>query len=498
MSQPFPDTPLYPQLLELIRLNCGLTFGDDRRETVCRAVQERMTQRGIPAPESYYALLRREGEELQALVELLTVNETYFFREPDHLNLLVDTLLPELLNTHDPSQPLSLLSAGCSTGEEAYTLAMLLAERQGVPRPFPFTITGIDIDSHAVAAARNGVYGKPSFRAMDPRMKERWFETAGHGAFRVRDSLRQQVRFEVANLLTAPNTELLPPPAIILYRNVSIYFPQEVQLRIFRQLADLLQEGGVLLVGASETLAHDVGILPLLERQGLFYFAKRPAVGIGDRRSTKRILSPPPPNVTSPPTAVPPTERRQPAPASRHPRMAVPVDTDPRRTFDNALVLARTQRDDEALALLGDLIERNGTFLKAHGLKACLLLNNSRYDEARTAAEAMLELDPLCREACLLLGIIARHRGDNDEGFRRFREALYIDPDCWLAHFYTAEILFNRQERKRALGSYEAALRLLHNDTLQDPGQAFFPLAFNVPQFISICRHKLSLLQENG
>lgn len=93
-----------------------------------------------------------------------------------------------------------------------------------------------------------------------------------------------------------------------------------------------------------------------------------------------------------------------------------------------------------------------------------------------------------------MLGMISRQSGNNDEAFRRFREAIYLKPTCWLAHFYNAELLYAQQDLKRARSSYETSLKILDNGVLKEQGQAFFPLTFNAEQFIVICRHKLSLL----
>jgi chemotaxis protein methyltransferase CheR len=129
-------------------------------------------------------------------------------------------------------------------------------------------------------------------------------------------------------------------------------------------------------------------------------------------------------------------------------------------------------------------------------LKGSLLLSAARYDEALEVCHRILALDPLCLEACLMLGMIARHRGKNDDAFRHFREAVYLDASCWLAHFYSAEILFAQGDAKRARTGYETASRLLGKGGADAHGQAVFQLSFNAEQFIVICQHKLSLLKE--
>jgi chemotaxis protein methyltransferase CheR len=370
-----------------------------------------------------------------------------------------------------------------------------------------FTITGVDIDSSAIAAAGNGVYGKGSFRSMDPGVRERYFDPSGPGAFRIRESIRKLVGFEVVNLLGPFYPQGMHLPDIIFYRNVSIYFPQEVQRTIFAKLAGLLNEGGYLMVGAAETIHHDIGVLSLINRDDLFFYRKTPAPVFEERRGARRhesiSVSPGPAAAVAPaalsvaPRHVRRPEARPPERPRQGPDCASPV-RDVKALFDAALALACNGGTDEALGILDTIIERDASFTKACTLKGSLLLSAARFDEATALCYGILSRDPLCLEAYLMLGVIARHRGNNEAGFQRFREAIYLDPACWLAHFYTAEILFVQGEAKRARSGYEAASRILEKGAPRPHGQAFFPLSFNAEQFIVICRHKLSLLKEIG
>jgi chemotaxis protein methyltransferase CheR len=476
---------------ELILNTCGFSLEMGREQTLINAVRERMVLRGLDAAADYHALLIRDGRELGGLVELLTVNETYFFREPGHLSVAADKLLPECLS-RSAGKPVRILSAGCSTGEEPYTLAMMLRERYGADSQRLFAITGVDIDSGAIAGARLGVYGRSSFRHMDQGVLERYFEPAGPAEFRVREGIRKLVDFEVVNLLEPSYPQGMREPDLIFYRNVSIYFPQQVQQKIFTRLAGVLKCGGYLIVGASETIHHNTGILSLAECDSLFFYHKSGAAFFKERRVSGQDA--------------PVYERRQqakPVPLSLKPRPdRTGTDAGGNRPeqeghlFDTALGLARSGQGEKALQLLADIIEREPSFAKPLMLKGSLLLSAARYDEALEVCHRILALDPLCLEACLMLGMIARHRGKNDDAFRHFREAVYLDASCWLAHFYSAEILFAQGDAKRARTGYETASRLLGKGGADAHGQAVFQLSFNAEQFIVICQHKLSLLKE--
>lgn len=482
---------------ELMLRTCGHCFENEREQTLSAGLGCRMAARGIDDHAAYFTLVSRDSEELLRLTELLTVNETYFFREPDHLNLMVDTLIPELVAARN-GRPVKILSAGCSTGEEPYSIAILLRERFGAESERMFAITGVDIDSTVIETARQGVYGRGSFRGVDEILFERYFEPAAPGKFQVSDAVRKQVGFEVVNLLGGTYPYRMQLPDIILYRNVSIYFPGQIQREIFGNLAELLALGGCLLVGASETIHHDVGILSLVKQDSLFFYRKFPPLVFEERRTSSRHSRASARGAGGVPHAV--TSFR---PEACHAKRSgersgnpvqSPVPHDVGACFDEALALAHRQEHDKAFALLDAIIARDSTFEKAYSLKGSLLLSISRFDEARAVCEALLERDPFCLEAYLMHGMIARQNGDDEGAIRRFREAIYLDPACWLAHFYTAELLYMQQEGKRARGSFETALKILEKGTPREHGMAFFPLSFNAEQFIVICRHKLSLL----
>lgn len=473
---------------ELILLTCGFILEQGREQTLLQGLRTRMARRGVASLPAYHALVLRDRAELAQLVELLTVNETYFFREPDHLNLVADKLLAEILAERE-QRPVRIVSAGCSTGEEPYTVAMMLRDRYGADCERLFSITGVDIDGSAVASARRGVYGKGSFRGLDPGALQRHFSPAGPGEYRVGDEVRKLVSFEVVNLLSPCYPDGMRLCDVIFYRNVSIYFPAEVQRKIFSNLAELLNEGGYLVVGATETLHHDIGVLSLVQREALFCYRKSPVrLAFAERRSERRT----PPAPVSRAAASTAREWSGRTKVEPLPRPASPT-REVKGLFDTALGLACAGKEEEALELLDRVIEGDPGFGKALTLKGSLLVNGARFDEAASVCRKIVACDPLCPEGYLMLGVIARYLGDEEEALKRFREAVYLDQACWLANFYSAEILLGRGEARRAKSGYEAALRTLRSVPPRERGTAFFPLTFNAEQFMVICRHKLSL-----
>ncbi len=470
---------------DLLLQTCGHTFEQEREQALAAALARRMATLNVRRHDSYHARLLHDRDELLRLTELLTVNETYFFREPEHLRLMVENM-PEFM-TGCGQRPVRILSAGCSTGEEPYSIAIMLRERFGADGEQRFAITGVDIDSTAIATARQGVYGESSFRGIGNALLQRYFQPLGAGRFRIGEAIRKQVEFEVVNLLDDAYTQKMQAPDIILYRNVSIYFPGQVQQKIFRKLAELLVDGGCLLVGATETMHHDLGILSLVKHDSLFYYRKTPRAYFQERRSPGGFASPAVErrrHVAHVMAAVRPTDAevgRMPSP-------------DTGESYGTALALARDRRADDALAMLDGIIAQDASFIGAYTLKANLLLNAGCFGEVADICNQAIARGLLCPEIHLMLGMVARQQGDDDDALKRFREALYLDASCCLAHFYSAEIHYGRGDQPRARRSYEAAARILEKTAADAADQGLLPLAVNVDQFVAVCRHKLSLL----
>jgi chemotaxis protein methyltransferase CheR len=211
----------------LVRQRLGLQFEGSRLDALGDVLHERMAALGADGPE---ACFERVGagfrDELRALAEKLTVGETFFFRNPDQLRALAEAVLPERLQAAG-GRPLRLLSAGCASGEEPLTLAMVARQRLG--EAAPVTILGVDVNAAALARAARGRYSAWSLRQTPPDLRERHFRPAGRD-FAVDEAVRRLVVFEERNLVDDGD----PWPAgsfdVIFCRNVIMYFAAETAL----------------------------------------------------------------------------------------------------------------------------------------------------------------------------------------------------------------------------------------------------------------------------
>ena len=215
----------------------------------------------------YAALLAEDSGDGRRERELLTVRfttgETYFYRDAGQFELLADRVLPELIQRRGAERSLRIWSAGCASGEEAYSLAMLVDQFSPQLAGWNVLILGTDIDSKAIAKARRGSYGSWSFRALDSARKERYFQARGD-QWTIAPSLRDMVTYRSGDLLHDPYPDDLSglhDMDLIVCRNVFIYLEPEAAAGIAAKFADTLAEDGYLMTGHSELFGHPVGTL---------------------------------------------------------------------------------------------------------------------------------------------------------------------------------------------------------------------------------------------
>ena len=243
---------------ELLRKHCGLHFDESSRFLLERRVGRRVRELGLGGFAAYHYSLRSQGgdEELAHLIDLLTTNETYFFRERSQLQALVDEVVPQLLRNRPAgsSRPISIWSAGCSSGEEPYSVVALAMEA-GLDPGRNLRVIASDISRPVLTKSRRGVYRESSFRDTSEELRRRYFVDKD-GLLRISDEVKKHVDFIHLNLLDESKISLLGTMDVILCRNVIIYFDAETKRRVIQTFYDRLRPGGFLLLGHSESLIN--------------------------------------------------------------------------------------------------------------------------------------------------------------------------------------------------------------------------------------------------
>ncbi len=409
----------------------GLVFDDSRRATLSAIVFDRLHTAGFADVAHYLAYVRSTAgaAEKQVLLDAVTIQETHFFRNLPQMEALRRQILPDLVN-HAASarRPLTIWSAGCSTGEEPFTLAMLALEAVASRPQVPVRILGSDVSASALAVASQAIYSGRTISLAEPGAVERWFDPMGEGALRVKREVRDLVEFRLHNLVTEPPPFSMNEIDLLVCRNVTIYFARETTRQLVHRFHGAMREGGYLVLGHAETLWQVSDAFSL--------------VPVGEAFAYRRESRPVPRGRTGVPN--PPTAQR----------------VEPRRIGRGRLKSpVRVVRPKAAAVPPG------GT---ASGLPAAReLLAAGRYPEAAALAAAEVVHDPLSVEAYVIQGRALSNTGDDLAALDMLRKAVFLDPSAGHAHFLLASTLSRLGDSGAAALSFAAAAETLPMATPQ-------------------------------
>ena len=439
--------PAYADMARVLSSAIGISFPESRRQSVEQAMAAAWRRAGAPSALAY-AVALRDGAAIDDLVNEIVVGETYFFRDTGQFELLRREVFPELRRRG--GRGLLMWSAGCATGEEAYSLAIASAE--SAPEGAADLVYATDVSTRSLAAARAGVYGAWSMRGVPPEMIERIATTHGK-SYVVRDRWRERVEFARGSLAG----DVPPAPALasgamdlILCRNVLIYLDPAAVRRAVAQLYSALRDGGYLLTSPSDPPLWDLAPFTTLTTSAGIVYCRREAAAW--RAPATIAWAAEPPVMSPPPVAMVRAERT----ARRRPR-----SQDPSGALAHAEAAFAAGRwheaarssaglDDEMTALLhiratanasGTLeaeavcaaaASRYPTSAALHHLHALLLLELDRLDDAALAERRVLFLDSTVAVGHLALATIARRAGDLGlarRSYRNARDLLRAAPD---------------------------------------------------------------------
>lgn len=255
-SDPALDLEHFRLLRDLINRFCGIYFADDLSSILGRRLRPRLRALGIDRFDDYYRYLRfhpNAEAELEQAAEALTINETYFFREAYQLRAFAEDVLPQLhaRSAAKRRRKLDVWSAGCASGEEVYSLAMLI-DASGLFEDWDVRVFGNDISRRALGRARQACYGQASFRAMLPEF-ERYFVEGPEGK-QVDPRIRAMCHFGHLNLVNERRLAIVGRADVVFCRNVLIYFDQSSRMKVLDSIYERLERGGYLFLGHSESL----------------------------------------------------------------------------------------------------------------------------------------------------------------------------------------------------------------------------------------------------
>lgn len=436
----------WSQLSELVAARIGLNFPRERWADLEHGVAEAAQEFGFEDAAACVEWLLSAPlakAELQVLASHLTIGETYFFRDEQTMEALAGKVLPELIRARrGREERLRIWSAACCTGEEPYSLAILLHQLlPDLPR-WHVTITATDINARFLHKAAAGVYGEWSFRNAPWLLKERYFKRTPKGRYAIVPEIKRLVRFEHLNLVEdvypslATDTNAMD---LILCRNALMYFTPSQMARVIGRLHRALVEGGWLAVSPSEASTSLFSQFATVNFPGAIFYRKR---------DVKVEAVPAAPLTEPPPAAAAPAEEAVAAETASPP-------------FAAAQSLYLEGRYSESAEVLLARFGEHPAEPAACSLLARAYANQGKLGEALVWCDRWIALDKLDPAGHYLRAIVLLEQGDPAAGRSALRRAIYLDPDFVLAHFALGNLARGGGKIEEADKHFDNALHLL-------------------------------------
>jgi chemotaxis protein methyltransferase CheR len=479
---------------DLIVRRMGLQLDQSKLGLLAEVLEQRLEKSGEPTA-NYLAQVSdplAARDELRRIAEALTVPETYFFRHFEQFRALLEVAIPRRqqvqLQAATPTQQLRLLSAGCASGEEAYSLAILTA-----PEALPgwnVTIEAVDINCAMLARAARGRYSQWSLRDAPADLQRRWFSHEGRNVV-LDPMVRARVRFTEHNL--ALDVDQIDPWApggfdVIFCRNVIMYFTPDRARRVIERFARALAPGGYLFLGSAESLRGLSDDFDICQSHGTFYYQRRSTLG----GTTARPSPAAPPVVSVAAAAIDVRRGRQgrQRPAQANPE-ATPAPAALARTFD----LLRRERYGEALELLAQLPAGEGRSADVVLLRAVLLMHQGQIDRAESSCGDLLAVPDHAAGAHHVLALCREARGDRAGARHHDETAVALDPTFAQPRLHLGLLARRQGDVAGARRDLGLALTLLADE--RPSRLLLFGGGFARESLIALCRSELSRLEDS-
>lgn len=459
---------------EFLLTHSGLHFEQRNMKLLERGLLNRMSALKICSFREYYdylILYQESRQEFNKLLQFLTVGETYFFRYNSHFKALKHHIIPELIDRRrsEGGKAIRIWSAGCSTGEEPYSIAMVLLDSIPDWRDWDIRVLATDINSRAVRRAKDAVYGPRALRVTEPEQVERYFHKIGN-SYIVKDEVRRLVDFSYLNLQKGPFPEGLDA---VFCRNVMIYFNLPTTREIVRRFTESLNPGGYFFLGHSETLMQISSSFERISRFGGFYYRKDgvsllPRPSEEERRSERKpggsvfgrslslVVPPAPPGEAASEAGGKPS----PLPADA----TLPVVDTADALYAAALALFDAEDYAGASELLRDVLRRRPEHEGALVMRGFILANKGLFEEALKACEEVLAINDLLADAYFLKGLVLDMSDRSIEAMAEYQKTILLKMDFVMPHYHFGKLCFRQGKDRAGVRELKNCLRILEKE----------------------------------
>jgi chemotaxis protein methyltransferase CheR len=509
---PSPDRLVLERFRTMIARRFGLHYDDGKLDYLADVLRQRAESSGTSSFGSYIerlASLAAKSEDLRALVEQLTVNETFFFRNADNFRALTEQVLPERIRQMNRLKRLRILSAGCASGEEAYSLAVSVREALPDQEHWDVKIVGVDLSTAMLAKAAQARYSPWSLRATPEDVRRRYFRAEGRD-FVLDPQVQAMVTFEERNLLDADSTLWRAASYDVVFcRNVIMYFTPEAMREVVQGIGLSLLPGGFLFLGHAETLRGLSQEFHLRHTHDTFYYQKRDAASVetpAPSWSTRRNARTPAelPRVVDGAAswidAIQQASERiaqlieEPSRGHNQEPQGADVRPPPAIRWDLGLVLEamRQERFADALELLSALPPESHGEPDALLLRAVLLANSGRLEEAELSCARLVALDELNAGAHYVMALCREHAADAAAAIEHDRTAIYLDAGFAMPHLHLGLMARRAGDDDVARHEFSQALVLLAREDASR--LLLFGGGFSRDALVALCRAELRVV----
>jgi chemotaxis protein methyltransferase CheR len=474
----------FTRFRDYIHQHSGIWLEESKLDSLRISLYARATRLELTTWDDYFATLSRDDAEFRELMSLITINETSFFRFPQQFDALRTHVLPEIMGDQiGENRIVRVWSAGCSTGEEPYTIGMALFDSGIETLDWRYEVMGTDVSTKALGVARGATYPGRALGGLSTEIVSRHFVRVGEDEYRVAPHVRKHVGFGYHNLIKEPYPlSLMGNWDIIFCRNVTIYFRLDSTRRVVSNFYNSLNEGGYLFIGHSETLTSITDQFEPVEVGGVFLYRKsrREKRWQGFSAAGPGVVTGPAAEALRPrrgaalgdgPGEVEREERR----TARHERVAK-REVERHARADEAAAEATSVADildlarqrfaegqpDEVLRLIDLVLGHDRGNADAHLLTAYVFADSGDYDAALDACTRALAVNPLMPGARYILGVIYQRQGDLVRAVSELKKTVYIDSDFALAHLNLGNIYKQQGRFDAAAREYENTLKSLY------------------------------------
>jgi len=541
---------------ELLIETSGLFFEESRSQTLHLALWQRLQHRGYHSYREYYNLLKFHPDgrlEIRELLDLITIGETYFFRNKAQFDVLMKFVLPEILQRKLDSgdKRLRVWSAGCSGGDETYSIVMAVMEVVPSYEEWHISILGTDINRNGLAQAKEAIYEEKHIGHLPKGYVAKYFQDRGT-AYVLSTRVRELARFEYHNLVKDPFIhEGMQEADLIFCRNVIIYFDSQTTQRVIENFYNCLAQDGYLFLGHAETLWQITNKFERVEFPQTFIYKKRlktlretalkpfiavpeiayedvtplatptralyrQASGLGseaqvwDQRPGSTLSEPPPRNWGAEQLVSIEETDFEHGPSHRGLRfegLGKPVLHESLESLSNVKgeidsanqkATSGPEEMQKSPAHFSPLygVEERKNRVQTYLTRAALLANEAKYKQATDLLGKILEVDNLSVEAYYLLGVLSYKRSNLSEAETQFKKVIYVDPDSVIAYFNLGNMYLYQRKFREAAREFRNAIRLLEKRPKDE--QVRFCEDFTVDFLLRACRNSLLEISKRG